>query len=57
MKKPAHQFEDDLGELVDRYLLDGQVSIDEIKAVVKNEATFDHAERLAELLKKEKARG
>lgn len=37
-QKPIHQFEDELGALVDRYLLDGQVSIDEIKAVVKHEA-------------------
>jgi hypothetical protein len=57
MSKPIHKFEDDLGELVDRYLLDGQVSIDEIKSVLKYEADFDHAERLAELLKKERARG
>lgn len=56
-KKPIHQFEDDLGELVDRYLLDGQITIDEIKSVVKHEASFDHAERLAELLKREQARG
>lgn len=52
-QKPIHQFEDELGALVDRYLLDGQVSIDEIKAVVKHEASFDHAERLKELLKKQ----
>lgn len=57
MKKPLHQFEDELGELVDRYLLDGQVTIDEIKSVLKHETSFDHAERLAELLKKERANG
>lgn len=57
MKKPIHQFEDELGELVDRYLLDGQVTIDEIKSVLKHETSFDHAERQAELLKKERANG
>lgn len=53
-KNPVHQFEDELGELVDRYLLDQQVSIEQIKIVLKHEASFDHHERLAELLKKDR---
>jgi len=57
MSKPIHKFEDELGELVDRYLLEGEVSIDQVKAVLKHETSFDHAERLAELLKKERANG
>ena len=56
MRKPIHQFEDDLGELVDRYLLEGQVTIEEIKSVLKHETGFDHAERQEELRKKEAAR-
>lgn len=58
-KKPIHQFEDELGELVDRYLLEQQITIDDIKTVLKHEAGFDHADRLAELLKREEraARG
>lgn len=58
-KKPIHQFEDELGELVDRYLLEQQITIDDIKNVLKYEASFDHADRLADLLKREEraARG
>jgi hypothetical protein len=53
-KKPVHQFEDEIGALVDRYLLEQQVPIEEIRAVMINEATYDHAARLVKLLKKEK---
>lgn len=58
-KKPIHQFEDEIGELVDRYLVEQQITIDDIKSVLKHETSFDHAERLAELLKREEraARG
>lgn len=51
-KKPINQFEDELGALVDRYLLDG-VSGDEIKSVLNYEAGYSYVERLAEL-KREK---
>jgi hypothetical protein len=54
-KNPVHQFEDELGELVDRYLLEQQVSIEQIKIALKHETSFDHHERLAELLRKERA--
>jgi hypothetical protein len=53
MKKPINQFEDDLGKLVDRYLLEGLAG-DDIKSVLNYEAKYDYAERLTEL-RKEKA--
>lgn len=47
-----HQFEDDLGELVDRYLLDG-VDIEKLKNILRYEATNDHVERRTALLSQE----
>lgn len=47
--KPLHhKFEDDLGELVDQYLLDG-IDIANLKRVLCYEADHDHEERRREL--------
>jgi len=43
-----HQFEDELGELVDRYLLDG-INIDALTRVLRYEAENDHFDRYREL--------
>jgi hypothetical protein len=48
-EKPLeHQFEDDLGKLVDRYLLDG-IKIDALKRILQYEASHDHLDRRREL--------
>ena len=47
--KPLHhQFEDDLGALVDQYLSDG-IDIDRLKGVLRYEADHDHEDRKREL--------
>ena len=49
MPKPIHhQFEDDLGDLVDRYLGEG-IDIAKLKEVLRYEANHDHEERKREL--------
>ena len=53
MTKPLHhQFEDDLGKLVDDYLLQGVEPADIVK-VLKYEATHDHVARHLELIREQ----
>lgn len=47
-KKLINQFEDELGELVDRYLLDGLDGA-AIKSTLHYEAEYSYVERLNEL--------
>ncbi len=49
-KTPINQFEDELGELVDRYLLEGLVGAADIKSVLRHEAEYNYVERMTELL-------
>lgn len=49
-KKPIYQFEDELHQLIDRYLIEGDVSPNQIEAVLKNEVDANFATRLKELL-------
>lgn len=57
MTKPLiHQFEDDLGKLVDDYLLQGCFPPDIVR-VLNYEAKHDHVERLTELLREKRDGG
>ena len=51
-KTPHERFEDDLGKLVDDYLMEG-IDIEKLKSILQYEAKYDHAERILELRKKE----
>lgn len=50
-KKLIHQFEDDLGALVDSYLKDG-INIAKMKQVLRYEADYEHVARRCELMEK-----
>lgn len=45
----SNQFQNELGDLVDRYLIDG-LSSNDIKYVLRCEADYDYEERRRELL-------
>jgi hypothetical protein len=47
-KPLSHQFEDELGAMVDRYLSEG-IDIESLKQVLRYEADFDHEERRRDL--------
>lgn len=49
-KPLSHQFEDDLGALVDQYLRDG-IDIEALKGVLRYEADFDHDIRKSDLMR------
>jgi hypothetical protein len=54
-KKPIHAFEDELGKLVDQYLLDEQVSAEEIASILAYEARYITERKIELLIKKQRA--